>query len=330
MNPNVVKFAVITVSDRVSRGVREDGSGPLAQELLAEFGSVVYSCVVPDGIEPVQGAIHDAMKAGAQIILTSGGTGITRRDQTPQAISSILTYDIPGIPAMIREQSKVATSALTRSVAGVIDDGEDRSVVISLPGSPGGVAEGIAIISGLFSHLADQLADGDHDTHHTSHHHSDHMERTLELAHSFEPSQGLGEVMIADVQENPINMVSLEESVTCDAAGAITSFCGRVRNHDHRKGVTSIDYSAHPSATGIIQRIARKVATEHGLHKIAVIHRYGHLEVGDIALGVAVSSDHRKESFRAVEDLVERIKLELPVWKKQEFTDGSSQWSGMA
>lgn len=320
-----MKFAVITVSDRVSQGVREDGSGPLACELLAKHGHVVSSSVVPDGIEPVQGAVREAMLSGAQIILTTGGTGITRRDQTPQAISSIISYDIPGIPALIREQSKVATAALTRSVAGVIDDGNRRAVVISLPGSPGGVAECISIISGLFTHIASQLADGDH-----IQENSTHATATYHLAHSSQPSHGLGEVIVAAVQQDPIDMAQLEQSVRSDAAGAISSFCGRVRNHDQHKGVTSIDYSAHPSANDIITSIAHKIATEYGLHKIAVIHRYGHLEIGDIALGVAVSSDHRKESFRAVEEVVERIKLELPVWKKQEFSDGSSQWSGMA
>ncbi|WP_216423404.1 molybdenum cofactor biosynthesis protein MoaE [Arcanobacterium phocae] len=328
MNRNQIKFAVITVSDRVSSGVREDESGPLAQDLLAQIGEVTFYTVVPDGIEPVQGAVHDSMETGANIILTTGGTGITRRDQTPQAISSILTYDIPGIPAMIREGSKVATSALTRSVAGVIDDGNHRSVVISLPGSPSGVAEGISIISHLFIHLVDQLNDGDHPHTHSSH--SEHFAKTYALAHGTEASTGAGDVIIARVQDTPISMSELEEAVTTDAAGAITSFCGRVRNHDHKKGVIRINYSAHPSASDIVKSIAHKVATEHGLHKIAVIHRVGQLDVGDVALGVAVSSDHRRESFSAVEDLVERIKLDLPVWKKQEFTDGTSEWSGMA
>ncbi|QRV01707.1 molybdenum cofactor biosynthesis protein MoaE [Arcanobacterium phocisimile] len=336
MSLSVVKFAVITVSDRVSRGIREDGSGPLAKEILSQFGEIVFYDVVPDGIEPVQGAIHAAMQAGSNIILTTGGTGITQRDQTPQAVSSLLSFDIPGIAALIREKSKVATAVLSRSIAGVVDDGTYRAAVVTLPGSPNAVAEGISAISELFSHLAEQLKNGDHDTHlsseqpPTSHPHSGHFEHTYKLAHHAEPSTGIGEVVIAQIQDSPISMDALQAAVSSDMAGAITSFCGQVRNHDHKRGVTGISYSAHPSSNEIIRSIAEKVARERGLHKIAVIHRIGQLTVGDVALGVAVSSDHRKESFQAVEDLVERVKLELPIWKKQEFTDGSSQWSGMA
>lgn len=330
MSKSHITFGVITVSDRVSRGAAIDKSGPLCAELLAEHGNVVFSTVVEDGIESVQGAIYDAMHNGAAIIVTTGGTGITRRDLTPQAVSSLLSFEIAGIPELIRRSSKVVTACMTRSVAGIIDDGESRSCIITLPGSPNGVAEGITAVAPLFTHIADQLTDGDHSViPPTSTPHS-HESVTAQLAFNTERSTGAGIVTTAHVSEQPVDLAGLEASVMNDAAGAVLVFNGRVRNHDLGRSVDGIDYCAHPSASSTLADIAQKVAMEFGLHAIAVQHRVGHLDIGDVALGAAVSASHRKEAFLALDTLVNRIKLELPVWKKQDFSDGTSQWSGMA
>ncbi|MCI6573856.1 MAG: molybdenum cofactor biosynthesis protein MoaE [Actinomycetaceae bacterium] len=362
MHTQSIHFGVITVSDRSARGERDDRSGTLAQSMLSELGTVSSYAVVPDGLASVQDAIHDAMKAGATVILTTGGTGITRRDFTPQAVSGILSYQTPGIPALIQSESRVSTAALSRSIAGVIDDGVTRAFVVCLPGSPNAVAEGIHTLRPLFAHIDDQLHDGDHEPalgehaehssraehsphaeplHHHEHelpspsanphhHFSGHAAATFALQHHHSATLHAGEVVLSDVTSSPIDMAHLEQIVRDDAAGAVLSFCGRVRNHDEGESVTSIDYSAHPSAPDTLAAIAADVAREHAAYKIAVQHRYGHLNIGDIALGATVSAAHRQDAFQALEALIERVKMELPIWKKQTFTDGSSQWSGMA
>ena len=137
-------------------------------------------------------------------------------------------------------------------------------------------------------------------------------------------------VVRAGVSHEPIDMAELEAQVTDDSAGAIVTFNGRVRNHDDGNSVVAIDYEAHPDAGKVVEKIAAEVAAGSGACKIAIVHRAGHLDIGDIALGAAVSASHRKEAFRVLEAAVEQVKMQLPVWKRQEFEDGSHEWTGSA
>ena len=137
-------------------------------------------------------------------------------------------------------------------------------------------------------------------------------------------------VVRASVSHEPIDMAELEALVTADSAGAIVTFNGRVRNHDDGNSVVAIDYEAHPDASAVVEKLAAEVAVGSGACKIAIVHRAGHLNIGDIALGAAVSASHRKEAFRTLEAAVEQVKLQLPVWKRQEFADGSHEWTGSA
>ena len=132
------------------------------------------------------------------------------------------------------------------------------------------------------------------------------------------------------VSNEPIDMAQLIAEVNDDSAGAVVSFCGQVRNHDDARAVTAIDYEAHPDANVVVEQIVRQVEAGSGACKIAILHRVGHLDVGDVALGAAVSASHRNEAFAVLERVVEEVKLKLPVWKKQEFTDGSHEWTGCA
>ena len=137
-------------------------------------------------------------------------------------------------------------------------------------------------------------------------------------------------VALAGVSYRPIDMAELEALVSDDSAGAIVTFNGRVRNHDDGNSVVAIDYEAHPDASAVVEKLAAEVAVGSGACKIAIVHRAGHLNIGDIALGAAVSASHRKEAFRTLEAAVEQVKLQLPVWKRQEFADGSHEWTGSA
>lgn len=120
----------------------------------------------------------------------------------------------------------------------------------------------------------------------------------------------------------------VEAAVGAPECGAVVTFRGVVRDDDGGRAVRSLDYEAHPDAADTLRKVCQAVSTETGL-RVAAVHRYGHLVVGDVALVAAASAGHRKEAFEACSLLVERIKAEVPIWKKQQFTDGESEWVGL-
>ena len=151
---------VVTASNRASRGVYEDKGGPLLAEGLTGLGFAVDGPrVVPDG-DPVEQALREGVAAGYDVILTTGGTGISPTDRTPDATARVLDYEIPGIPQAIRAESlaKVPTAALSRGLAGVAG----RTLIVNLPGSTGGVRDGLAVLSRVLPHAVDQIRGGDH------------------------------------------------------------------------------------------------------------------------------------------------------------------------
>ncbi|MCT1457963.1 molybdopterin-binding protein [Aestuariimicrobium sp. p3-SID1156] len=158
-----VSSVVVTASDRISSGIGEDRSGRLLAEWLRGRGFEVSQVLVPDGA-PVAAAVSDAVASGAALVLTTGGTGITPRDLTPQVVAPLLSVEIPGILELVRAKGAsagVVGAALTRGVAGVIE-GSVRTVVITLPGSVGGCRDAIDVLDPLLDHLLAQAAGGDH------------------------------------------------------------------------------------------------------------------------------------------------------------------------
>ena len=137
-------------------------------------------------------------------------------------------------------------------------------------------------------------------------------------------------VVRAEVTEAPISVTELADAVQDAAAGAVVTFEGVVRNHDAERAVTGIGYSCHPTAGQVVEQIAQDVAQRGRVRALGVVHRVGDLSVGETARAVAVSSDHRAEAFAVCGQIVEEVKERLPVWKRQTFTDGSSQWSNIA
>lgn len=140
----------------------------------------------------------------------------------------------------------------------------------------------------------------------------------------------MARVLLADVVTEPIYARDVAALVTCAEAGAVVTFSGDVRDHDHGRHVARLEYEGHPSAAAVLAECAAEIATEHPVVAVAAVHRVGPLEIGDAALVVAVSSAHRAEAFAACADLVEIIKERLPVWKHQVFTDGSDEWVNCA
>lgn len=158
-----IRIALITVSDRVSAGAREDLSGPLAASLLAEFGAVSGPIVVPDGVESVSEMITNAIYSDAEVVFTTGGTGITSRDLTPEATEPLIKQRLWGIEHLMRDNPRVPTAAISRGVAGVAEFGGNRAFVMNAPGSQGGVKDAIAAVGPLLAHIVEQMADGDHE-----------------------------------------------------------------------------------------------------------------------------------------------------------------------
>jgi molybdenum cofactor synthesis domain-containing protein len=155
-----MKALAITASNRAAAGVYEDRGGPLITAALRDLGFAVDGPrVVPDG-EPVARALREAVAEPYDLVITTGGTGISPTDRTPEVTRALLDYEIPGIAEAIRAhgREKVPTAVLSRGVAGVAG----RTLVVNLPGSTGGVKDGLAVLAPILTHAVEQIRGGDH------------------------------------------------------------------------------------------------------------------------------------------------------------------------
>lgn len=154
--------AVVVASNRAADGVYEDETGPMIVDFLVGLGfETGPAAVVHDG-PPVGAAIRAAVSAGARVVLTTGGTGLTPTDRTPEATAAVLEREVPGIAEAIRAYGVaqgVPTAMLSRGLAGVVGS----CLVVNLPGSRGGVRDGLAVLGPVLVHAAEQVVGSDHD-----------------------------------------------------------------------------------------------------------------------------------------------------------------------
>ena len=158
--PPGARAAVITVSDRSHGGLRHDSSGPLLASLLGELGFAVSDVVVvPDEVPDIAAAVT-AAAAEHDLVVTTGGTGLNPRDVTPEAVLPLLDRAVPGLAEALRAENRsaVPTTILSRAVAGTVG----RALVITLPGSTGGVRDGVTVLAPVVGHAVAQLRGGDH------------------------------------------------------------------------------------------------------------------------------------------------------------------------
>ncbi|NUT54222.1 MAG: molybdenum cofactor biosynthesis protein MoaE [Saccharothrix sp.] len=138
------------------------------------------------------------------------------------------------------------------------------------------------------------------------------------------------EVLRATVSDEPLSVDEHAKLVEHVAAGAVVTFAGVVRDHDHGRSVRELEYVGHPTAGAVVAEVvADVVARFEGVRAVAVSHRVGALAIGDVALACAVSADHRGEAFAVCSELVDEVKRRLPVWKRQVFADGTDEWVNM-
>nr|WP_315267932.1 MogA/MoaB family molybdenum cofactor biosynthesis protein [Microbacterium lemovicicum] len=158
---------VITVSDRTAAGERSDGSGPIAVAALTAAGwTCAAATVVPDGADSVEAAVREALAEGARLVVTTGGTGVSPRDQTPEGTRGVIDREVPGIAEELRRADAAVkpTGMLARGLVGVVDPTGERSgaLVVNLPGSPNAVETGMPIVLSVAAHIVAQLGGGDH------------------------------------------------------------------------------------------------------------------------------------------------------------------------
>ena len=155
-----IRALVVTVSNRAAAGVYDDRAGPVAVAALAELGATVDGPVVVADGAPVEQALREAVEAAYDVVVTAGGTGISPTDRTPEMTRRVIDREVPGIADAVRMagRDQVPTSILSRGVAGLAG----RTLVVNLPGSPGGVRDGIAVLGQVLVHAVDQVRGGDH------------------------------------------------------------------------------------------------------------------------------------------------------------------------
>ena len=135
-------------------------------------------------------------------------------------------------------------------------------------------------------------------------------------------------VRIAELSDRPLDVAAVHAAVSVDGSGGICLFVGAVRSSDHKRDVSGLGYTAHPTAVERMRRLAADVAADHDVRALAVVHRVGDLAVGDIAVVCGVATAHRDGAFTACRALIDELKQTVPIWKHQRFADGTDEWVG--
>lgn len=328
------RAVVLVASTRAAAGTYPDKSGTTAVAMIREAGhECAEPIVVADG-EPLRVQMQHFLRdlparERPDLLITSGGTGLMPDDLTPELTREFLDRSLPGVMHAIWAAGlqHIHTAGLSRGEVGV----SGRTLVVNLPGSRGGVKDGIGVVLPLLDHVFQQL-NGHRDAGHQAPA-ADQPEPVP--AGGFQPSGVQGDhavdrapavVVAARVTEQPLDAAQVQAAAASETTGAVVGFSGLIRNHDAGRSVTELDYTAHPTASRVLQRVCEEVAQEFAGVRLVAEHRIGRLGVGDSAMEVAVAASHRKIAFQACDALVDRIKERVPIWKQQHLQDGTHEW----
>ncbi|MDQ4092980.1 MAG: molybdopterin-binding protein, partial [Actinomycetota bacterium] len=239
MTTTTRRAVVVVASNRATAGVYPDRTGPVIVDWLSERGyQTPDPVVVPDG-SPVRDAVAVAVADAVDVVLTTGGTGISPTDRTPEATAPLLDRSLPGLAEAIRSAGlpQVPTAVLSRGLAGVAG----RTLVVNLPGSTGGVRDGLGVLDRVLDHAVEQLHGADHVGSGTGEPADVHHGHGHEEAVSAAP----GAVLRAVVTEDSLDVEEHARLVARADAGAVVSFSGVVRDHDGGRAVRALEYSSH-------------------------------------------------------------------------------------
>ena len=160
MRPEARRATIVTVSDRVAAGMRQDGSGPVGRQLLVAAGWTTSCIVVADEAASVRDAVRTAVRSGSRLVVTTGGTGVAVRDVTPEAMEGLIERELPGIAEELRRRGASASgrALLSRGRAGIVGS----ALIVNLPGAPAAVRDGIPLVLSVADHVLAQIDGEDH------------------------------------------------------------------------------------------------------------------------------------------------------------------------
>lgn len=313
---------VLVVSSSVARGDATDTTGPELAAWLRGLGFATPDPVrVSDGHE-VADALERILRDAPAVVITTGGTGLTPDDATPEMTARFIERRVPGIEQALIAQGLEHTphAALSRGIAGVAGS----TLVINLPGSRSAVRDAMVTLAPLVPHACEQIAD-------VRTHGRGGDEAALDAAPGSATAQSAttSAVVATKITRDPC-LTDAAGTVVTPECGAVVEFSGVIRNHDSgRGGVVGLDYTCHPDAEKVLAQVVGEVAQAHPGTRIVCEHRVGSLQVGDVAIVVAVAAAHRKAAFDCCEDVVNQVKARVPIWKQQHYATGGHDWVGL-
>lgn len=316
--------AVVVVSDRAASGTRPDSVGPQLCKMLEAAGFEVRSVtVVPDAVDAIVAALrrYTTDASPADLVVTTGGTGLGPRDVTPEAVRSIADKEVEGLAEAMRLKGLASTplAALSRQVAAVVGS----SLVLALPGSPRGAVESLSAVLPTLRHALAMLRGAtDHSHHATETDDALRGEHETHTSHLDVQTLSDSVCLVSGVVENQLDSRELLQHIRKPHCGGMVAFEGVARSPSDGHQVAFLEYDCYRRlAERQLREIAEEAVSRYGLGGAVAVHRVGKVYPGETIVIAAAAAPHREAAFDAAHEIIERIKAEAAIWKKEVFAD---------